>query len=183
MHKDRYGLPISTTSAEAASAYREGVDLSLSAWTGAAEAFERAIAADPDFVLPLIARARIHTLYQQGDVARKKAASARELVAKRGTEREKSHVETLALAIEGQLPAGLAATRKHLESWPRDAMVFSLPLGAFGLFAFSGMAEHDQARQDLCARYASHYGDDWWFLTNYGWAMTENGEVAKRRAM
>jgi len=61
--------------------------------------------------------------------------------------------------------------------------VFSLPLGAFGLYAFSGMADHDQARQDLCARYASHYGEDWWFLTNYGWSMTENGEVAKGRAM
>jgi hypothetical protein len=59
----------------------------------------------------------------------------------------------------------------------------SLLLGAFGLFAFSGMAEHDRARQELCERYAPHYGDDWWFLSNYGWAMTENGEVAKGRAM
>jgi tetratricopeptide (TPR) repeat protein len=181
--EDRYGLELSTSSAEAASAYREGVDLMLSAWTGAAEAFERAIAADPDFAPPLIARARIHTLYQQGDVARKKAAAARELVAKRGTEREKGHVEAQALAVEGQLPAALTATLKHLESWPRDAMVFSLPLGAFGLFAFSGMADHDRARQDLCARHASHFGEDWWFLTNYGWAMTENGDVAKGRAM
>jgi tetratricopeptide (TPR) repeat protein len=183
IHEDRYGLPLSAASTEAATAYGEGVDLMLSAWTGATEAFERAIAADPDFALPVIARARMHTLYQQGDVARKLAASARELVAKRGTEREKSHVETLALAIEGNLPAALASTLRHLESWPRDASVFSLPLGAFGLFAFSGMADHDQARQDLCARYASHYGEDWWFLTNYGWAMTENGEVAKGRAM
>jgi hypothetical protein len=62
-------------------------------------------------------------------------------------------------------------------------VVLSLPLGAFGLFAFSGMADHDQARQDLCERYASHYGDDWWFLSSYGWAMTENGSVAKGRAM
>src|SRR5581483_5619733 len=182
-HEDRYGLSLSTASAEAASAYCEGVDLMLSAWTGASEAFERAIAADPDFALPRIARARMHTIYQQGDVARKLAATARELVAKRGTEREKSHVETLALAIEGNLPAALASTLKHLESWPRDAAVFSLPLGAFGLYAFSGMADHDQARQDLCARYAAHYGDDWWFLTNYGWALTENGAVAKGRAM
>jgi Tfp pilus assembly protein PilF len=155
----------------------------LSAWTGASEAFERAIAADPDFALPRIARARMHTLYQQGDVARKLAAIARELVARRGTEREKSHVETLALAIEGNLPAALASTLNHLESWPRDAAVFSLPLGAFGLFAFSGMADHDQARQDLCARYAADYGEDWWFLTNYGWAMTENGEVGRGRAV
>src|SRR6202035_1326957 len=126
-HQDRYGLPLSTASIEAASAYSDGVDLMLSAWTGAAEAFERAIAADPDFALPQIARARVHSFYQQGDVARKKAAIARELVATRGTERERSHVETLALAIEGNLPTALASTLKHLESWPRDAVVFSLP--------------------------------------------------------
>src|ERR1700750_2404579 len=106
-YQDRYGLPLSTASSEAASAYSDGVDLMLSAWTGATEAFERAIAADPDFALPVIARARMHTIYQQGDVARKLAGTARELVARGGTERERSHVETLALAIQGNLPTAL----------------------------------------------------------------------------
>src|SRR5690349_5672005 len=59
----------------------------------------------------------------------------------------------------------------------------SLLLGAFGLFAFSGMADHDQARQDLCERYAGHYGDDWWFGANHGWALTENGAAGKGRVM
>ena len=182
-HQDRYGLALSTNSSDAADAYREGIDLMLSAWPGAAEAFERAIEADPDFALARVARARMHTIYQQSEAARKQAALAREAVVQRGTEREKSHVETLALASEGNLPAALASALRHLESFPRDAVVLSLPLGAFGLFAFSGMADHDQARQDLCERYASHYGEDWWFLTNYGWSMTENGQVAKGRAM
>jgi len=155
----------------------------LSAWPGAAEAFDRAILEDPDFALAHIARARVHSFYQQGEAARKEAAVARELVARRGTEREKGHVETLALAVEGQLPAALASALKHLESWPRDAVVLSLPLGAFGLFAFSGMADHDQARQHLCERHATHYGEDWWFLSNYGWSMTENGQVGRGRAM
>ncbi|MFX7705243.1 hypothetical protein ABTJ74_19605, partial [Acinetobacter baumannii] len=70
--EDRYGLLLSTSSSEAAVAYREGVDLLLAAWTGAAEAFDRAIAIDPDFALAHIARGRIHTFYQQGDVARQK---------------------------------------------------------------------------------------------------------------
>ncbi|WP_024517792.1 tetratricopeptide repeat protein [Bradyrhizobium sp. Tv2a-2] len=182
-HHDRYGLPLSTSSAEAAEAYREGVDLMFSAWTGAAEAFERAITLDPDFALAQIGRARIHVFYQQGDVARAKAATARDIVARHGTLRERSHVETLALAIEGRGDAAIASVLGHVEDWPRDAVVLSLPLGAFGLFAFSGMADHDQARQDLCERYASHYGDDWWFLSSYGWAMTENGAVARGRAM
>ncbi|TQF40979.1 hypothetical protein UNPF46_08865 [Bradyrhizobium sp. UNPF46] len=182
-HEDRYGLPLSTASDAAASAYREGVDLMLAGWTGMAETLERAIAADPDFALPVIARARVHAFYQQGDLARSKAALARELVARRGTERERSHVETLALAIEGRLPEAIASTLKHIESWPRDAMVLSLPLGAFGLFAFSGMAEHDRARHELCERVKQHYGEDWWFLTMSGWAMTENGDVARGRAV
>jgi hypothetical protein len=182
-HADRYGLALSTDSSDAAAAYRDGIDLMLSAWPGATEAFERAIAADGEFALARIARARMHTIYQQGDAARKQAALAREAVGRRGTAREKGHVETLALAAEGNLGAALASALGHLEHFPRDAVVMSLPLGAFGLFAFSGMADHDQARQDLCERYASHYGEDWWFLTNYGWSMTENGEVARGRAM
>ncbi|MBR0928981.1 tetratricopeptide repeat protein [Bradyrhizobium diazoefficiens] len=183
LHEDRYGLPLSTASDAAASAYREGVDLMLAGWTGMAETLERAITADPDFALPHIARARVHAFYQQGDLARQKAALARELAARRGTERERSHVGTLALAIEGRLPEAIAATLKHVESWPRDALVLSLPLGAFGLFAFSGMADHDRARHELCERVARHYGEDWWFLTMAGWAMTENGDVARGRAI
>ncbi|MFB6446857.1 tetratricopeptide repeat protein [Bradyrhizobium tunisiense] len=181
--EDRYGLPLSTASDAAASAYREGVDLMLSGWTGTAEALERAIAADPDFALAHIARARVHAFYQQGDLARIKAALARELVAKRGTARERSHVATLALAIEGRLPEAIASTLKHIDEWPRDALVLSLPLGAFGLFAFSGMADHDRARHELCERVAQYYGEDWWFLTMHGWAMTENGDVARGRGV
>ena len=82
-------------------------------------------------------------------------------------------VLNVATVVAG-LPSGLLADRIG-----KDKVL----IGAFGLFAFSGMADHDQARVDLCARYAAHYGEDWWFLTNYGWAMTENGEAAKGRAM
>ena len=181
--EDRYGLPLSTNSSAAGQAYRDGIDLMLSAWPGTAECFERAIREDPDFALAHIARGRIHSFYQQGEAARKAAAVAREKVAQRGTAREKDHVETLALAVEGNLPAALKSALNHLESFPRDAVVLSLPLGAFGLFAFSGMADHDQARQDLCERHARHYGEDWWFLSNHGWSLTENGNVKKGRAI
>src|SRR3954468_21828547 len=134
-HLDRYGLPISTDSSGAAEAYRTGIDLMLSSWPGAAEAFERAIADDPEFALAHIGRARIHAFYQQGDTARQRAVSARDLVRRRGTARERSHVEILALAVEAKSAAALASALQHLESWPRDAVVMSLPLGAFGLYA------------------------------------------------
>lgn len=180
---DRYGLPLSTASDTAASVYRNGADLLLSAWPGAGEAFDAAIAADPDFALAHIARARVHFFYADVQAARTRVARARELVEGRGTERERSHVEVLALGMEGHPAKSLVCALAHLDRWPRDAIVMSLPLGAFGLFAFSGMADHDRARVDLCERHARHYGGDWWFLTYHGWSLTENGDVTRGRAM
>lgn len=179
--EDRYGLPLSTASETAAAAYREGVDCMLSAWPGATDAFDAAIAADPEFALAYIARARMHFIYADARAAQAKAVTARELVARNGTAREKSHVETLALGMEGQSARSLTLALEHLDAWPRDAMVMVLPLGAFGLYAFSGMADHDQARVDLCERHARHYGDDWFFLTYLGWSHTENDNVALGR--
>jgi hypothetical protein len=181
--QDRYGLPLTTSSAAAAVAYREGMDLLLSAWPGAAAAFDRAIEADPAFALPHIARARVHATYAEGHAAKALAAQARQLAARNATPRERSHVETLALVIDAQPANALECALAHLDQWPRDAIVMSLPLGAFGLFAFSGMASHDQARVDLCHRHARHYSDDWWFTTYLGWSLTENGDVAKGRQL
>ena len=175
--EDRYGLAISTSSDAAAHRYREGIDLMLSAWPGVAQALDAAIEADCDFALAHAARARTHLIYAEMQLAREKAATARQLVARNGSEREKSHVEILALTTEGQSVKALELTLAHLERWPRDALIMSLPLGAFGLFAFSGMADHDAARVDLCERHKQHYGDDWWFLTFLGWSHTENGSA------
>jgi hypothetical protein len=179
--EDRYGLPLSTSSEAAAEAYRGGIDLMLSAWSGAASAMDRAIEADGDFALAYAARARNHLIYAEIEQAREKAATARKLVARNGTAREQSHVEILALTTEGQPVKALKMTLEHLEDWPRDALILSLPLGAFGLYAFSGMADHDQARVDLCEKHRHHYGDDWWFLTYLGWSLTENGSADQGR--
>lgn len=179
---DRRGLPLSTHSDLAAERYRDGVDLLLSAWPGAAECFEEAIAADPDFALAHAARARLHALRAEPADARTRIAVAGKLVQRRGDARERSHVETLSLAIHGQSARALQRALAHADAWPRDVLILSLPLGAFGLFAFSGMADHDQARVDLCERHARHFAaDDWWFLTYRGWAHTENGAVTLGR--
>lgn len=179
---DRRGLPLSTTSDRAAECYRDGVDRLLAAWPGAAEALEAAIAADPDFALAHAARARLHVIRAEPAKARARIAAATDIVARHGTERERSHVETLSLAVNGQPAKALEHALAHADAWPRDALILSLPLGAYGLFAFSGMADHDQARVDLCERHARHYGDDdWWFLTYRGWSRTENGNVTHGR--
>jgi len=183
-HHDRRNLPVSTRSAAAAGHYREGVDLLLAAWPGAAEALDAAIAADPGFALAHAARARLHAMRTEPAAARACITVAAARVAEGATERERSHVAVLSLAIDGQSGPALARALAHLESWPRDALILSLPLGAFGLLAFSGRPDHDRARVDLCERHAHAYDpDDWWFGVSRGWAHTENGDVARGRAL
>ena len=181
-HTDSRGLPISTSSAEAARLYREGIDLLLSAWPGAFETLLRAIEADPDFALAQAALARLHAIRAEPAEARTRIGAAAELAGRNGTTREQSHIATLSFAVSGQAKKALDSALAHLERWPRDVLVLSLPLGAFGLFAFSGMADHDQARVDLCERIAPHFTtDDWWFLTYRGWSHAENGNVRHGR--
>jgi hypothetical protein len=179
---DRRGLSLSTNSERAAARYRDGVDLLLSGWPGAADALEAAIVADPEFALAHAARARLHAIRAEPMEARARITSAAVIASQHGTERERSHVDVLSLAIQGQPARALERALAHVETWPRDVLILSLPLGAFGLFAFSGMADHDQARVDLCERHARHFGpDDWWFLTYHGWSLAENGAVARGR--
>jgi len=181
-HIDSRGLAVSTGSAEAARLYREGIDLLLSAWPRAVETLQQAAAADPDFALAHAALARAYAIRAQPADAKLAIATASALVARNGTPRERSHVATLAFAVTGQAAMALPAALAHIDQWPRDVVILSLPLGAFGLFAFSGMADHDQARVDLCERHAAHFeSDDWWFLTYRGWAHAENGAVGLGR--
>jgi tetratricopeptide (TPR) repeat protein len=174
MEADRYGLALATSSSDAAAAYRAGVDLLLSAWPGADARFKEAIGHDPGFALAHAGLARHLQIYGRMAEARETIAQARSLVAG-ATAREKAHVGVVALAIDGQAVKALEALLAHLEANPRDALAFSLALGAFGLYGFSGRADHDAARLALCRRTARHYGEDWWFLTHLGWSHTEAG--------
>jgi hypothetical protein len=180
MHQDRYGLPVTTASDAAAAAYRDGVDRLLAAWTGAESALETARQEDPEFALAHAARARLHQLYGEAAPARAAAARAREL-AVHATARERRHVEIIAASVEGQPAAAIAGAEAHLDEYPRDALILSLLLGAYGLYAFSGRPDHNTARVAICERHARHYGDDWWFLTYLGWSHTEAGNVGAGR--
>jgi hypothetical protein len=182
MNRDRYGLPLTTTSDRAAAHYIDGADRMLAALHGADAAFDAAIAEDPDFALAHVGRARVHQINMEGTEARAKAARARQLAAA-ASPRERQHVEIMASVIESQARKATLAAEQHLEEYPRDAQVLSLLLGAFGLYAFSGRADHDAARLAVSERYARDYGEDWWFLTYLGWSKTEAGDVVSGRAI
>ena len=71
MLTDRYGLPLSTGSAAARDAYVEAADLALTFYPGAAEAYDRAIAADAGFAMAHAGKAQM--LAREGDVAAARA--------------------------------------------------------------------------------------------------------------
>lgn len=182
MNHDRYGLPLSTVSGQAAAHYIDGVDRMLAALHGADAAFDAAIAEDPTFAMAHISRARVHQLNMEGTEARAKATTARQL-AGAASPRERQHIEIMASVMEGQARKAVAGAEQHLTEYPRDAQVLSLLLGAFGLYAFSGRADHDAARLAICERHIGDYGDDWWFLTYLGWSKTEAGDLVSGRAI
>ena len=105
---DRFGLSLSTNSAEAANLYIAAVDLLLSANTGAEELLNAAIAEDPEFALAHIARSRLLQLQARMPEARKAAAQAKALCGTVSV-RERRHVEVIALAVGGAATEALAS--------------------------------------------------------------------------
>jgi hypothetical protein len=174
MEQDRFGLPLGTESAEAAEAYREGIDLLLAAWGGADRAFERALAAAPAFTAAALGLARVRAIAGRIPEARALVTAA---ARPRGSLREEGQRAVLEHALHGRTREAIAAAEAHLDTWPRDGFVLSLLLGAFGLLAFSGRSDHNEARVALCGRLAGQYPDDWWFLGFHGWALTEAGDL------
>ncbi|HEX3538366.1 MAG TPA: hypothetical protein VHU15_16530 [Stellaceae bacterium] len=175
--RDRFGLPVTAASEQAVADYVAAVDLILSANTGAEALLDRALAADPDFALAHIARARLLQVQTRASEARAAAAQARAL-AGRLTPREQSHIEAIGLAVDGDAPGAMRRLEALVTDTPRDALPLSLALGVFGLLGFSGRLDHHEAQLDLLMRLAPHWGEEWWFLTYLGWARIEVGDIA-----
>ncbi|MBV9860594.1 MAG: tetratricopeptide repeat protein [Alphaproteobacteria bacterium] len=175
MLADRYGLPLSTTSAAARDAYLRGCEAKLTMYPGAIEAFDRAIAADPNFALAHAAKA--HAQLESGN-----AAAARGSIAAAGSlaaglsAREASHIAFFGLLVAGETAAALAALHAHLEAWPRDALVLGTTAFTNGLIGNSGRAGQKRALLALLDSLAPSWGDDWWFLAHHGMALSENGQ-------
>jgi len=180
MLTDRYGLAVDTASADARDAYVEGCDLLLTVYPGAVAALDRAIAADPDFALAWIAKARTQQL--RGDIPGARAALAEAEGRASGLPaRVSSQIEIFRRLFVGRSADALTAVRAHLDEWPRDALVLSTTANQGGLIGMSGQAGREQDLADFLGRLAIHYGDDWWFNAHYAMALSENSQQAAAR--
>ena len=181
MLTDRYDLVLSTASSTAGDAYVQASDLALTFYPGAAEAFDRAIAADPGFALAYAGKAQV--LMRQGDVeaARAALAAATEVSASL-SEREASHIGFFDHVFAGRTEAAIAALYAHLAAWPRDALVVSVGANPNGLIGGSGRIGQKHQIAVLMDSLAPHYGDDFWFTSYHAMALSEDGQLAVARA-
>jgi tetratricopeptide (TPR) repeat protein len=174
--KDSFDQLVTCHSKDALEAYDHAVDCQLHAWPGALASVDLALKHAPDFALAHSARALLLHSSGRGGEAREASKHALAL-AKAVTEREQSHVGIINLMLEGRSAAALQNVRTHAEQWPLDALVISLALGAFGLIAFSGRADHDQERFDFVQTLIPQYPSDHpWLLSHRGWVLIETNQ-------
>jgi tetratricopeptide (TPR) repeat protein len=174
------GLAVSTSVEHARETYEEGVASLLAAKPSPELAFQRAIAADPDFALAHAGEAR--ALFMAARIPEAKAAAlmARKL-AQDLPQREKSNVEVVLLTIEGGAAKAYKLACEHLKQYPRDAMVLAPCTGVFGLIGFSGRKGREQELRDLMEGLAPHWGEDPFFLTQLAFAQVETGDIDEGR--
>jgi len=120
--RDAYGLELTTAAAEARDRYDAAVH-ALLGWDGAATArFEDVVAADPSLAVAHAGLGVCHFLEEEFSEARAAMDAARAAVVDQ-SERERSHVEGMALLVSGKAADAERVMREHLARWPRDIMV------------------------------------------------------------
>jgi hypothetical protein len=180
---DRFGNATGTASSTAARHYDRAVDAHLHAWPGVLEALDAAIASAPDFALPHALKAL--TLFGRGQrsQAQQSIASA-QACSTTAPSVVSGQVAVMTSIVGGRPRDALAQVLEHARLHPTDALTASTALGAYGLFAFSGRADHDVARLAFTEALAPHYPEDFpWLLAYRGWARIEAGQVDDGLAM
>jgi tetratricopeptide (TPR) repeat protein len=180
MLSDRYDLALTTTSPAARDAYVQASDRALTFYPGAIEGYDRAIATDPGFAMAHAGKAQV--LLRQGDVTAAREALARARTMRSGlSAREASHIKFFDLVFAGETETAIAALYAHLKEWPRDALVVSSAANPNGLIGGSGRIGQKRQIAELMDSLASHYGDDFWFVSYHAMALSENGQLAEAR--
>ena len=172
---DRYGLPMDTSSPQAADCYSEGLDLALSQQYGAEGKFQEAVAADEGFALPHAALAYIQMVRVAVPEARESAERAKALTS--GVSRRvQQHIETIGLFAQGKGQESYALLRQQVDEFPGDALMLRVAQrlmvqGCTG----AGVANYPPIFFDLMKSVEPTFGDDWAFMGQYAWANHEVG--------
>jgi hypothetical protein len=182
MHRtDRYGLPLSTKSAAAVRHYRGCVDLLLGENFVPIGPLIACVEADPEFAMGHALLGLLQCLKGDGEGGLERLRAAHELAEETATRREQQHIRILAQGWAGSRPPADALMRRHLEEFPRDALVLCLRLNRIALS--SEIDRRTRACDELSAL-APAYEEDWFFNSLYGFALSETGrfEAAEQAA-
>ena len=176
MLSDIYDNPISTDHPAAKDAYDRGVVRILAGQAHMVDAFEEAVAADPDFALAYAGLAR--ACQYAADMPGAKAALAKAQSLTEGlTPREASHIHAWGLIL-GASPEALDAVMAHIDAFPRDALIAQTSTTVFGLIGFSGKPGREAETLAFNQHLLRHFGeDDWWATSQYAFALCETGRL------
>ncbi|MEO7853320.1 MAG: hypothetical protein ABIR94_13860, partial [Rubrivivax sp.] len=181
--QDFLGNTVTTASGQALRRLDEAVDLHARAWPSALEAAEEATCEDPDLAIAHALQALIHATWGRREAAGPAIQRALEL-AGRASERERSVIELLHHVVRGRTHAALAWLLAHVRRHPADMLALTPGMGAYGLFAFSGRADHNELRLALLDDLERHYPREHpWLLAYRGWTRIEGGAVDEGLAM
>jgi tetratricopeptide (TPR) repeat protein len=122
MMRDDCGLPVTTASPDALERYERGAQGLLGWDRSALDHFGAASDHDPGLALAHAGRGVCLFLEERFEEARTAVARARGAAAGQ-SERERSHVEALALLVTGNTADAERAMREHLAAWPRDRLI------------------------------------------------------------
>ncbi len=176
--KDRYELPLTTESQQAADHYVNALDMFIAQTYGVEREFARAVEADEGLA---VARAALGLLqlYRNAPADAKKSAERAKALAVNATKRERQQVEAISFMIHGQNDKAYRLIQEHLKEFPRDILMVRLAsrvliLGCSG----AGVANFPEELMSIVKPLAADYGDDWAFLGQYAFAHHETGYFA-----
>ena len=177
MLNDRYDNGLTTASQAARDGYVAATDLMLEGQAGIVDAFAAVTRHDPGFGLGWAGLARAHQVMGDMAAATQALATARSC-ANAASAREISHIEALSRIFSGQ-PGAYSVVCAHLDSYPRDAILAQTSSSIFGLIGFSGQPGREAEMLAFNAKLLPHYGEDWWAISQYAFALCETGNLAQ----
>ncbi|MCE2464838.1 MAG: tetratricopeptide repeat protein [Dehalococcoidia bacterium] len=176
---DRYDLPITTSSPEAADHYIRGVDLVLAQQYGPEDALTAAVEADEGFAAAHVALGMVRMMRGAAPQSRESMRQAHD-TAGGVSKRERQQIEIIDLWVRGEGHKAVARLREHLAEYPRDCMMIRLAQRLFirGCSSVgSGDANFPPVYYALLSSISPAYGEDWAFYGQYAWANHEIGLI------